>query len=105
GEEIAVVDGRVEFHFDTGNHLLLVEAIDGSGNASRWARAITIEPRPNVRVVKTRLGWLLWRDSNTSTGWLIGGRKVSAQQIVLVSSKLPVSILSLDGKEVKVELP
>ncbi|MCD6253599.1 MAG: hypothetical protein J7J80_04265 [Thermotogae bacterium] len=105
GEEIAVVDGRVEFHFDTGNHLLLVEAIDGSGNASRWARMITIEPRPNVRVVKTRLGWLLWRDSNTSTGWLIGGCKVSAQQIVLVSSKLPVSILSLDGKEVKVELP
>jgi|GEM_PF-2684042 len=105
GKEIAVVNGRLEFRFDAGRHLLLVEAIDGSGNASRWAKVITIEPRPKVRIVKTRLGWLLWRDLNTSTGWLIGGRKVSAQQIVLVSSKLPISILSLDGRGVKVELP
>lgn len=105
GVKIAILDKKLRFTLENGTHLLLIEAVDGNGNASRWSKIINVWERPRFNVFSTRVGWLLWRDPSTSTGWNIGDQKIIEQNVLLVHSDLPVYLITSDGRKIRVEPP
>ena len=93
--KLALLNSRTRISRPNGEHLLYIEAIDGCGNATRWATILTFEPTPKIEVYRTNLGNLFINRSDGT--FVINGRKIETGEFLLVLGNPSISI-TRDGE-------